>query len=338
MFPSTAIFNTRIDDTSKFPAHANSWSWISMVGSGTPFVANWGVTDDQADVSYYGIPYNVVDGSPGTTDWPVLSYNFALSGVNTLLGYADKSDCAVPSGNGFAMQRNCSGVQASQVHFPYPKWNVQSEHGTTCNDANACGDHHVLVLEKGACRLWESYYAYNIWGSWFSMATAAWDLKSLSLRPQNWASADAAGLPITPLLAKAVEANSGEIKHALRMTFRNAAISGGEYSWPARFTAGGGGWGTIPMGSLLRLRADFVIPSNWTPQAKAVATAAKQYGIYVADNGPDFHIQGAPSSAWGGWDTYNQLHGISLSNMEFVDLKAVTGSPKFNVDSMQASW
>ena len=337
MFPSTAIFNTRIDDTTKFPAHASSWSWINMVGSWTPFTANWGVTDNASDVGYYGIPYNVVDGSSSTTAWPNVSYNFGTSGVNTMYGYPDKSDCAVSNGwGGFNMQRGCAGVQSSQTRFPYP-YNTMTEHGTTCSDANYCGDHHALVVEKGACRLWESYYAYNIWGNWYSMATAAWDLNSNALRPQNWASADAAGLPITPLLAKGQEASTGVINHALRVTFRNAAIST-SYTWPARYSAGAGGWGTIPMGSLLRLRADFVIPSWWTPQAKAVATAAKQYGLYVADNGPDFYIQGAPSSTWGSWDTYNQLKGIALSNMEFVDLKSVTGDWRFNIDSMQASW
>ncbi|HSH89499.1 MAG TPA: hypothetical protein VK996_05915 [Ramlibacter sp.] len=335
MFPANAIFNTRIDDTSKFPAHANSWNWINTVGAATPFLANWGVTDNPADVGYYGIPVNVVDGTPATTDWPLLSYNFAASGVNTLLGYPEKSDCAVPDGTGFRVQNNCSGTQPGQVHFPFPKANVLSEHGT-CNDANSCGDRHVLVVEKGACRLWESYYAYNIWGNWYAMSTAAWDLKSNALRPNGWGSADAAGLPITPLLAKASEAQSGEIRHALRVTFRDAAIAL-NWNWPARFSAGGDTPGGIPMGALLRLKADFVIPDSWSPQAKAVATAAKRYGLYVADNGMDFYVQGAPSSGWGD-QTYGQLRSISLSNMEFVDLKAITGDARFNVNSMQASW
>ena len=29
MFPAQAVFNTRIDDTSRFPAHANSAAWIA---------------------------------------------------------------------------------------------------------------------------------------------------------------------------------------------------------------------------------------------------------------------------------------------------------------------
>ncbi len=337
MFPSTAIFNTRIDDAVKFPVHANSARWITMVGATLPFTANWGVTDDPGHVEFYGIPYNVVDGTSATTDWPLFSYDFAPAGISWIKGYPEGSDCAVPSGGGFAIQRPCNGVQASQIHFPFPKSNVLSEHGTTCEDATYCGDHHVLIVEKGACRLWESYYSYKIAGNWYSMATAAWDLKSNALRPNNRASADAAGLPITPLLAKAHEAQSGEIRHALRMTLRDAAIAL-NWQWPARYSAGGDNPGNVPMGALLRLKADFVIPAWWTPQARAVATAAKQYGIYVADNGPDFYIQGAPSSAWGGWTTYENLRGISMQNMEFVDLKAVTSDPRFSPDSMQARW
>src|SRR4051812_27258420 len=37
MFPSNAIFNTRIDDTARFPAHVNSNAWISLVGGSIPF-------------------------------------------------------------------------------------------------------------------------------------------------------------------------------------------------------------------------------------------------------------------------------------------------------------
>ena len=168
------------------------------------------------------------------------------------------------------------------------------------------------------------------------MATAAWDMKSLALRPFNWASADAAGLPITPLLAKASEASSGEIRHALRVNFSPAKLAL-DVMWPARFAAGGDTLGAIPFGALLRLRADFVIPVDWTPQAKALATAAKRYGLYVADSGVDFYVSGEPNSAWD-LRTNAQMRDIKMSDMEFVDLKAITGDPRFSPDSMAASW
>ena len=33
-----------------------------------------------------------------------------------------------------------------------------------------------------------------------------------------------------------------------------------------------------------------------------------------------------------------QLHSLTLSNMEFVDLGSLTSDPRFSNDSMQASW
>lgn len=338
LFPATAIFNTRIDDTSRFPAHAKSAQWVQLVGASVPFATDWGVNDNPANyATYWGMPVNIVDGTAATTEWPVVSFDFGTSGVFWDRGYPDKSDCAVADGQGgFSITRSCGAVPTNQRRFPFPLLsNVINEDGL-CNDPNTCGDRHLLVVEKGACRLWESYFAYNLSGQWYSMATAAWDLKSLSLRPNDWASGDAAGLPITPLLAKAAEANAGEIRHALRVNFSDAKLAL-EHVWPARFAAGGDNPGAIPFGSLLRLKADFVIPDDWTTQAKALATAAKRYGLYVADNGADFHVQGEPNAAWD-LRTNAQMRNIRMSDMEFVDLGAIKGDARYSPDSMAASW
>jgi hypothetical protein len=337
MFPANAIFNTRIDDTSRFPVHARSADWVNLVGRDVPFSTDWGNSENAGDpTAYFGLPINVIDGTAATTDWPVVSFDFSPSGVFFDQGYPNKSDCAVPDGNGgFTIGRSCGTMAADQRHFPFPKANLVNQ-GGTCNDPHSCGDHHLLVIEKGACRLWESYFTYNLSGQWYSMATAAWDLHSLSLRPNDWASSNAAGLPITPLLAKASEANSGEIKHALSVAFRDSALAI-DVAWPGRFAAGGDNPGAIPFGALLRLRGDFVIPDNWTPQAKALATAAKRYGMYVSDNGADFYVGGEPNAAWD-LRTNADMRGIKMSDMEFVDLKSITSDPRFSPDSMAASW
>ncbi|MFL6693098.1 MAG: hypothetical protein ACJ8GO_09070 [Ramlibacter sp.] len=335
VFPTQAVFNTRIDDTSRFPALASSANWTASVGSSTPFRADWGTGIDptQRD-NYYGMPYNVVDGSAATTTWATLQYDFTPSGVSTAVGWPHESDCAVPDGSGHTLTRGCSTVPAAQRLFPIPLNNLLNE-GGSCNDPNTCGDHHLAVVEQGACRLWEAYSAYKVGSQWYALSTAAWDMKSLAMRPVNWTAADAAGLPITPFVAKAAEASSGEIRHALRVTFRDAVIAN-SYTWPARHSAGSTA-GSIPFGSLLRLRADFVIPSTWTTQAKAIATAAKRYGLYVADIGSDFYVQGEPSAAWDR-NTFSQLATIPLSQMDFVDLGSVTRDARFSPDSMAASW
>ncbi|HSV45248.1 MAG TPA: hypothetical protein VLJ58_05600, partial [Ramlibacter sp.] len=337
LFPPAAVFNTRIDDTARFPAHASSATWVDWVGGGTRMQADWGTTENPAQTAtYWGMPFNTVDGTAATTAWPLLSFDFATSGLSLQAGWPHESDCAVASGSGFGIARGCNLLQASQRRFPFPlDGQLRSENGS-CNDPNSCGDRHVLVVEKGACRLWEAYSAYQLAGQWYAMATAAWDLRSLALRPANWTAADAAGLPITPFLAKQAEASAGEIRHALRATFRDSVLAR-SYDWPARHAAGGDTPGGIPFGAVLRLKAGFAIPDDWTPQAKALATAMKRYGVYVSDIGSDFYVQGEPSA---GWDarTFSQVKGITLAHMEFVDLGAVTGDARFSRDSMAASW
>jgi hypothetical protein len=316
MFPSTSIFNTRIDDVARFPAHANSSAWIAKVGADTPLTPNWGTSSNPADVdNYWGLPVNIADAA--SLQWPVVSFDG---------GYPDESDCATAA-DGSGIVNGCSNIPATSRHFPVPSGNVLTE----LND-----DKHVLVVDRSTCRLWEAYGAQGFGGQWSAMSTATWDLNSNALRPDGWGSADAAGLPITPLLAKSSEAAAGEIRHALRVTFRDAALSL-QHVWPARFAAGADDPGAIPFGSLLRLKSDFVIPDNWSPQAKAVALAAKRYGIYVADNGMDFYVQGEPG---GGWDpaASQQLRSISLANMEFVDLRAITNDSRWSKESMAASW
>lgn len=335
VFPAQAIFNTRIDDPNRFPALGASAAWIASVGSSTPFHADWGTgVDPTQHGNYFGVPYNLVDGTAATTSWETLQYDFATSGVSTAAGWPHESDCAVPDGSGFSLTRGCSTVPLAQRRFPFPLNNLRNE-GGTCNDPNTCGDHHLAVIEQGACRLWEAYSAYKVGSQWYALSTAAWDMKSLALRPLNWTSADAAGLPITPLITKAEEASSGEIRHALRVTFRDAVIAN-SFTWPARHAAGSSA-GSIPFGSVLRLRADFVVPDTWTTQAKAIATAAKRYGLYVADIGEDFYVQGEPSASWDS-GTFSQLATIPLSQMEFVDLGSVTRDARFSPDSMAASW
>ena len=57
----------------------------------------------------------------------------------------------------------------------------------------------------------------------------------------------------------------------------------------------------------------------------------------LSDNGADFHVQGEPNATWD-LHTLQQMRAITMSNMEFVDLKAITSDPRFSPDSMAASW
>ena len=328
VFPATAVFNTRIDDPLKFPPHASSDAWIAAIGSTRALHADWGTTEDAASAGYYGIPMNLLSAALPETDWPAIAF--------TSDGAPDESDCAIADGSGgHTMTRNCLSQPASAWRFPFPRDAVLKAEGRDCAP-DTC-DRHVLIVEQGACRLWESYSItqLKVAGQWTAYSTAGWDLNSNAMRPDTWTSADAAGLPIAPLLVRASEASSGVIPHALRVTFRDAVLTG-TYVWPARHRAGGSS-GSIPFGAVLRLKAGVAIPSSWTTQAQAIATAMQRHGLYVADIGSDLFVQGDPSVQWSG-STISQIQTLQMSDFEFVDLSAVTGDARFNPNSFAANW
>ncbi|KQV87450.1 hypothetical protein [Pelomonas sp. Root1237] len=340
VFPATAVFNTRIDDAQRFPVHASSATWITNIGTTRSFHPDWGTSENQQQpADYYGIPYNVVDGSTAataTSSWPSVAFNPTDPRAGSGDGAPDESDCAAPVGGGYSLVRDCTTLTAPNRRFPFPRDDLLKAEGGACNDAQQCGDRHVLVVEQGSCRLWESYASFKLNAQWYSYSTAAWDLKSNAMRPDTWTSGDAAGLPMLPLLARAAEASAGEIRHALRVTLRDSVLAR-SHVWPARHHAGGETAGGVPFGAVLRLKASFLPPASWSAQAKAVTVAMQRYGLYVADIGSDLYVQGEPSAQWQD-ATISNLKSLRASDFEFVDMGVVTGDSRFSGDSFQASW
>ena len=70
-------------------------------------------------------------------------------------------------------------------------------------------DRHVVVLQRGTCRLYELFDARRRGRGWVAGSGAIFDLRSGRPRPLGWTSADAAGLPILPGLARPDEADRG---------------------------------------------------------------------------------------------------------------------------------
>src|SRR5206468_1128916 len=131
---------------------------------------------------------------------------------------------------------------------------------------------------------------------WHAWAGAVWSLRSNRLRPAGWTSADAAGLPIFPGLARWDEARRGVIDHALRFT---AARTRRAYVWPARHYASSSTDPSLPpMGLRVRLKASFDV-RPFPRQARIVMVALKRYGMLLADNGSNWYISGAPSPRTG---------------------------------------
>ncbi len=182
------------------------------------------------------------------------------------------------------------------------------------------GDRHVLVLDRDACLLYELYRAFlQPDGSWTADSASTWDLKSNTLRPYGWTSADAAGLPIFPGLARYDEVAAGAITHALRFTVPTSRKA---YVLPATHWASSNtSTSAPPMGLRVRLKAGVDI-SSYPVQAKVVLAALKRYGMILADNGSAWYISGAPADSWDN-NQLASLSGIKGSDLEVLQMGTV---------------
>jgi hypothetical protein len=194
--------------------------------------------------------------------------------------------------------------------YPIPS-NVKIEGGP-----RADGDRHAIVVDRDRCRLYELFALYpTAGGGWRAGSGAIWNLRSNRLRPAGWTSADAAGLPIFPGLARYDEVARGRIEHALRFTVRRTRRA---YVYPARhFASDATDPALPPMGLRVRLKAAFDT-RPFPRQARVVLEALKRYGMIVSDNGSDWYISGAPDPRWSN-DQLHTLHRVTGSAFEVVD-------------------
>jgi hypothetical protein len=190
-------------------------------------------------------------------------------------------------------------------------------------------DRHALVEDMNRCKLYEIYNLQNFTNGQTPQAGsgAVWDLTSNAMRPIGWTSADAAGLPITPLLLRPDEILARSITHAIRFT---AHCTHG-YIWPASHDAGLCGASFPPMGARFRLRANFDV-SGFAPATQVVLRAFKSYGLVLADNGSDWYFQGTSDNWWGttaGSQVVSELKTVAAAEFEAVDessLQVAAGS------------
>ncbi|HSZ13754.1 MAG TPA: hypothetical protein VK790_06940 [Solirubrobacteraceae bacterium] len=195
---------------------------------------------------------------------------------------------------------------------PYP---VPANAPIEGGGASGQGDKHVLVLQQGSCKLYEMYDAHRQGKGWSASNGAVFNLRSDALRPEGWTSADAAGLPIFPLLVRYPEVASGQIDHALRVTVPETQDG---YIHPAtHFASGSSDPSLPPMGLRLRLKASYSL-AGFHGQSLVVLEALKRYGLIVADNGSPWYITGAPSPHWNDEDL-EQIKQVPGSAFEAVD-------------------
>ena len=185
--------------------------------------------------------------------------------------------------------------------------------------ASSGSDRHALTVNKNLCKLYEIYNLQNFTNGQTPQAGsgAVWDLSSNAMRPDTWTSADAAGLPITPLLLRPDEILAGSITHAIRFT-NHCSFS---YIWPGSHNATSCGSSSPPMGARFRLRANFNI-SSFSANTQVVLQAFQHYGLILADNGSDWYFQGTSDSWWGtpaGDAVVTELKTIPAAQFDAID-------------------
>jgi hypothetical protein len=267
-------------DVSKAPIDPNSDTLIASIGLTTGLHPDFGA--GLYNGAPIGIPYIVVAGTQAR-----VAMNF--------VAYADESDPG-----------------------PYPVPANAPIEGAP----DTSGDRHVIVIDKDNNRLYELYRAFaNSNGSWNADCGAVFHLDSNTVRPggqPGWTSADAAGLPIFPGLARYEEAKLGPggIRHALRFTVQRSRKA---YVPPAAHSASSStSTGLPPMGMRVRLKASYVIPSTFSAETRALLTAMKTYGMIVADNGSNWFVSGAPDNRWNNDALTSELAQVKGSNFEVL--------------------
>jgi hypothetical protein len=237
--------------------------------------------------------------------------------------HPDFSSLAWNGGKGYGIPFNkvSSSTPTYHVRFDYDDESDPGPYPIPSNPKIEGGsDAHLILWDTQGCDLYEIFAADKSGGHWFGGSGAIWNLRSNKLRPNGWTSADAAGLPILPGLARYDEIADGAIRHALRFT---APRTCPDHIYPARHDAGDWPCSTYPpMGLRVRLKSSVDL-SGFEPQARVILVALKRYGMLLADNGSAWYVTGAPNAHWNDDDLhdFNQLHGSDFEVVDTSDLR-----------------
>ena len=188
------------------------------------------------------------------------------------------------------------------------------------------GDCHVLVYQ--GTRLYELYNT-NIAGGlstgtpFTTLCEVVWDLTHDYWQPGNpysrgdqCTSADAAGMPIAPLLVTGAELQAGLVPHALRFILPNPSMAQGVYVHPATHAGAPSGTSLYPpYGARFRLKAGFDLSTLPNASARAVAVALQTYGMFLDDGGNIPLTMDASAAAYIG---PKDLAALGVSDFEMV--------------------
>lgn len=201
---------------------------------------------------------------------------------------------------------------------------LEGESGYKCEGD---GDCHLIVIAQDTNKLYEQWRADIDQSGYRGGCLAVWQLDRVydeKLRGDQCTSADAAGLPIAPLLFDADEVKSGAIEHAVRFAIPNTHIHKNTYVRPATHATGAASAGEdgVPYGGRLRLRADYPLNDLPNDGARVLARALQRYGMILADGG-NIALMGqddrSTEAKWDGLLAPRDLDKIKPSDFELVE-------------------
>jgi Ca2+-binding RTX toxin-like protein len=231
-------------------------------------------------------------------------------------------------------------VDKSQPLVPFTNtlWPNEGDHGPYPIPNNAPieggGDGHVIIVQRdssspnGLGKLYEIYQADRLGSGWIGQGSV-FDMQAGDhQRPTGWTSADAAGLPIFPGLARydevanaiARDGANATLGHALRFTLTQAHTAMSFVGAASHFADSLDG--PAPFGMHVRLRASYQISASLPIEDRVILNTLKQYGMILADNGSDWYISGSPDSHWDN----DHLHVLGLvhgSDFQVVDSERI---------------
>ncbi|MFO0744537.1 MAG: hypothetical protein U1F43_02550 [Myxococcota bacterium] len=190
------------------------------------------------------------------------------------------------------------------------------------------GDCHLIVRDGGNRMLYEMWRANIVDGTFYGGCLAIWDLDRAygpEGRGLDCSSADAAGLPIAPLLFTAEEVASGHIDHAIRFILPNPRIRHRVYVAPGTHSTNptDGGPDAPPYGVRFRLRGDYPLETLPNDGARTVARALQKYGMFLADAGQIALTARSDRYGTASWDGLlgpRDLGALSVDDFEVVEL------------------
>lgn len=317
LMPANTVFHA---DVRNLPVLAKSDTWLSVLGAdrGATLRATWGGEPWMGSVG--GMPVNVV-GASQRTERVIFNRGLSTSGPSI-----DDRPYAIPD---YPIVEGMGSAGAGTV----PAW-----------------DRHLLVFQEGTCISQELYnvangvelpangigdalangiYASQYGSAWIAEAGVRYDMSD-PLYPAIGA-ANASRLPYLPLILRPDDLERGHIDHMLGITI--AKDRGTGYTWPAR---AGDGTGTnpdgVPMGTVLRLRADFDM-TGYSPATQTILRALQDHGAVIYDSGnrgeDGARVLGM-SNGWTGTDhitAQRELERVPLTAFDAVDVMSLALDP-----------